>query len=460
MKKRITMLLALVMSLSMVIGCGQTSEQKEDSSSDDSAKSENSADDADTSADIAAENVITYYSLWTESEPQAVALKEISENFEAETGIHVEITWVGRDVLTSAKNLILNDQAPDLIDHDCSELSAALLNSSEILAESVDDILDAEAYEGGSTMRELFNTEHLEMYAVDGTCYFVPYSYITSGFYYNKTEWAEMGLTVPGTWSELIECAEAFKAAGKPFLQVEGTQYDYSAYYYYLLCERIVGSGELLKASQDTTGAAWDNPGFLKAAELVYQLSQSDGNYFADGYTGNVWPAGQSNFALGGVGALLCGSWIPVELNSLVDENWEWGYFPMPAVEGYDGTVYDMEAYQIGWAIPSGAKNVEGAKLFMQYATTKENADLYVTTSDNMSARKDTLYPEVLSDVEEYLTNAESFYLSYDGVAAYSSEWTNNVFYPIDLELLAGSITPEEFVTKMKAETINFYENK
>lgn len=448
MKKTLAMLLVLVMLLSVFAGCGQ----KQDNQS--------SGDEANSGAQTGDANVVTYYSMWTESEPQAVALKQIAESFEAETGIHVEITWVGRDVLTSAKNLILNGQSPDLLDHDCSELSAALLTGSEVMAEPLDDILDAEAYEGGGTMRELFNSEHLEMYAVDGKSYFVPYSYITSGFYYNKTEWAEMGLTAPTTWEEFIACAEAFKAAGKPFLQVEGTQYDYSAYYYYLLCERILGSGALLEAAQDTTGESWDNPGFLKAAELVYQLSQSGGNYFAEGYSGNVWPAGQSNFALGGVGALLCGSWIPVELGSLVSEDWEWGYFPMPAVEGYDGTGYDMEAYQIGWAIPTGAKNVDGAKKFMQYATTKENADLYVTTSDNMSARKDTIYPEVLSDVEEYLTNANSFYLSFDGVAAYASEWTNNVFYPIDLELLAGSITPEEFVAKMKAETISFYKNK
>lgn len=290
--------------------------------------------------------------------------------------------------------------------------------------------------------------------------YFVPYSYITSGFYYNKTEWKEMGLEAPDTWSEFIDCAKAFQAAGKPFLQVEGTQYDYSAYYYYLLTERVVGNGELLKAAQDPTGAAWDNPGFLKAAELVYQLSQAGENYFASGYSGNVWPAGQSDFALGGVGALLCGSWIPVELGSQVDEEWEWGYFPMPAVEGYDGTVYDMEAYQIGWAIPTGAKNVDAAKKFMQYATTKANSDLYVNISNNMSARKDTVFPAVLSDIEHYLVNAKSFYLSYDGIAAYASEWTNNVFYPTDLKLLAGQITPEEFIDTMKTETIKFYENK
>lgn len=448
MKKNLAMILVLVMVLSLFAGCGQKREDGDNAST----AQKNSVD---TST-----NVVTYYSLWTEAEPQATALKQIAESFEAETGIHVDITWVGRDVLTSAKNLILNGNSPDLIDHDCSELSAALLNSSEIIAEPVNDILDAEAYEGEGSMRELFNSDHLEMYAVDGKNYFVPYSYITSGFYYNKTEWKEMGLEAPGTWSEFIDCAKAFQAAGKPFLQVEGTQYDYSAYYYYLLTERVVGNGELLKAAQDPTGASWDNPGFLKAAELVYQLSQAGENYFASGYSGNVWPAGQSDFALGGVGALLCGSWIPVELGSQVDEEWEWGYFPMPAVEGYDGTVYDMEAYQIGWAIPTGAKNVEAAKKFMQYATTKANSDLYVNISNNMSARKDTIFPEVLSDIEQYLVNAKSFYLSYDGIAAYASEWTNNVFYPTDLKLLAGQITPEEFIDTLKTETIKFYENK
>lgn len=454
-KKLLAVILALALALSMLAGCG-------DSNSQGSANSANSGNSASQGSDNSASQgadassgdagVVTYYSMWTESEPQAVALAQMAEAFEAETGTHVEITWVGRDVLTSAKNLLLSNQAPDIIDHDCSELYSAFL-ADEVMVQSVDDLLEG-------SLKGAFRDEQLSFYQKDGKNYFIPYSYITSGFYYNKTEWAEMNLTPPSTWSELIACAEAFKAAGKDFLQVDCMQPDYAAYYYYTLCERILGSGALLEAANDTTGASWDNPGFLKAAELVYELSQGGSNYFGDGYSGNVWPNGQSAFAMGGVGALICGSWIPTELSSLVDTDWEWGYFPMPAVEGYDGSVYDMESYLIGWSIPNGAPNADGAKQFIEYCSSKENADLYVEVGLNMSARADTEFPAVLSDIENYLSNAESFYLSFDGVAAFASEWTNNVFYPADMDLLAGKITPEQFIERVKTETIAFYGNK
>ena len=43
---------------------------------------------------------ITYWSMWNEGEPQATVIAEAAEAYEAETGVHVNIEWKGRDINT------------------------------------------------------------------------------------------------------------------------------------------------------------------------------------------------------------------------------------------------------------------------------------------------------------------------------------------------------------------------
>ena len=120
----------------------------------------------------------------------------------------------------------------------------------------------------------------------------------------------------------------------------------------------------------------------------VQEISKAGKNIFQEGYEGSVWPAGQNDFALGNQATILCGTWIPVELKDMVDSNWDWGYFPFPTVEGGAGTEKDMEAYLIGFCIPNGAKNVEGAKDFLKYVSSEKNAQGLIDDALCMHARK------------------------------------------------------------------------
>ena len=44
------------------------------------------------------EQSIVYWSMWEENEPQADVIKEAAEDYEAATGISVEIEWKGREI--------------------------------------------------------------------------------------------------------------------------------------------------------------------------------------------------------------------------------------------------------------------------------------------------------------------------------------------------------------------------
>src|SRR5665647_2939338 len=44
---------------------------------------------------------LVYWSMWNKPEPQAQVLQKAADAFEKSTGIHVDIKWIGRKVLTN-----------------------------------------------------------------------------------------------------------------------------------------------------------------------------------------------------------------------------------------------------------------------------------------------------------------------------------------------------------------------
>lgn len=407
------------------------------------------------------EDSLEYVTMWNAGEPQAIFMEEMAAAFKEETGIQVDITFAGRDILTKIRSRLLMNDAPDLVDQDFSELAGALLKDDSVLVEPLNDFFyKEEGPEGQDQMIDLFSEELVKLYAENDTIYFFPYEFITSGFFYDKTLFDKHGVEAPETWEEFISMNRSLKEAGIPGLTLDGNISFYNAYYYYWALARVMGSGYLSKAAADTTGESWDDPGYLKAAELVYQLSEGGENFFQPGYAGSNYPAAQADWALNKSGSILCGTWIPSETKAQKTDSFEVGFYPFPAVEGGNGDLSDVEAYLIGFAIPKGATNVEGAKAFMKFVSRKVNAEKLATDTVNIAARSDAAYPELLKGVKPMVDQAESYHVSYDGAMQRYPEWFANVFYPADNALVFGDITPEEFVETMKQNTIDFWKSK
>ncbi|HHV65548.1 MAG TPA: extracellular solute-binding protein [Peptococcaceae bacterium] len=448
MKKILAVILALAMMITLFAGCAGGGAKKPEGDS-------KSGDKSSTGGGKSFE----YTAMWSEGEPHSEWLKGVISQYEKQTGGKVKVTFVGRDVLTKIRTRILSNDPPDLVDQDGSEISGALLKGGEILAEPMDDFLNGPGPDGKATFKEIYNTEILNLYQLDNKVYFVPYVFITSGFYYDKTLFEKVGVEPPETWEEFVACHEAFEKYGVPFLGADNIGL-YNAYYYYWAVQRVMGSGKFYEAASDKTGQKWTEPGYLEAAKYVSEMSARGKHMFQDGYEGAVWPAAQNDFAMGKMGALLCGTWIPNEVKNMTSPDFKWGFFPFPTVPNGKGQITDMEAYLIGWAVPKGAKNADGAKEFMKIACTLENANAMVKNTINMSPISGTEFPDLLTDVKPYLDNAKSFHKSYDGVQSDFPEWWSNVFYPINDELFLGKISPEEFIEKLKTKTAEFYANK
>lgn len=402
---------------------------------------------------------IEYAGCFTEGEAQAQWVTEMAKAWEAETGGKVKTNFIGRDILTQIKTRMLTGDAPDIIDQDASELQAAFLTSENRL-EPLDDIYTATAPGESVPLGDTISGAYKLYTQADGHDYVVPFIFITAGFFYDKTMFEANGITVPKTWDEFITVCDTLNGKGIPPIALDGNISFYNSYYFKWACQRLLGSGKFHEAALDTTGAAWDDPGFLEAAKAVYELSKSGKNFFQPGYEGSVYPAGQADWALGKSGMVLCGTWIPLETKAQAAETFQYGFFPFPIIEGGKGNPNDMETQIMSWVVPKDAKNKEAAKDFIKFCSTKKAADRLVEMSFNMSARTDAIYPEFLEDVKPYVDAATSFHKNYDGVMSAAPEWWANVFYPADNGLVFGTLTPEGFIKQIKEETIKFYKNK
>lgn len=404
----------------------------------------------------ASAQTVEYFSMWNQNEPQAQVLSQVFEACEAETGVKVETTWSGRDVLTRLRPRILSGDPPELVDQSHSELFGALLANNE-LALPVNDLLDGPGPEGEETFASIFDQGLLDLYLTDGNYYFVPYEYITSGFFYNKTIFDEYGLKPPETWQALMDLSATLKENGVPPFMQDNIP-ENNNYWYYYTVDRQMGPGALLAAASDPTGQTWDEPGYLEAAKMIQQISAAGQNYFQEDYLGSTWPAAQNSWAQGRGAMSLNGSWVVSETASLAAEGFEAGYFPFPKV-GDDGSA-TMEAYLIGLAILKDSSDSEFAKKVVLCALKEEYQQMIVSDALNMAARKNLSYPEPIQEIQPFVENAPGFHIEYDFTQARLPEWYARVFTPLGQELLHGQVTAEDFISQIKDESVRYWERQ
>lgn len=399
---------------------------------------------------------LKYWSLWNQGEPQQKVIQTIIDEYEeANPNVTIEVEWMGRKVLSKVQNAILSNDTPDILDHLFSSMKKPILEGG--LTESLNHLLTEQIPNENVALESVFTEGLIDSITIDGTVSFIPYEVISSGFFYDENLFKQIGAEAPKTWEEFIELNEKLKSQGIPPLSLDGTASGYNASYYYWLATRIGGVDALQKAAGDTTGETWNDPVYLEAAQKVQQLV--DNGYFMDGYSGSQYPAAQTAWAQGKAGLNLNGTWLPSETSQYASDNFNYRVFAFPEVEGGKGSYNDVEIDTMGWVALKGA-NVEAVSEFLAFAMQKKYQEGIVTESTNISSRNDLPVPDVLSDFEEIINNAESFHMKYAGMTAEFPKWWETVFLPVDNELVFGQISAEQFISKIREQSIKFWKEQ
>ncbi|WP_328491951.1 extracellular solute-binding protein [Streptomyces sp. NBC_00414] len=273
----------------------------------------------------------------------------------------------------------------------------------------------------------------------------LPYEYNIEGIFYNKKIFSANGLTVPGTWTELVAAAGKLEAKGIQPFSASGQQgwpltRLISGYLY-----RSLGP-DALQAVADGKAELTD-PAYVKAAQEVADLGKK--GYFGKGVGSIDYDTSMNEFLNGKAGMLYMGSWALANIadekqNKVGAENV--GFMPFPAVEGGKGSIEQYPS-NVGLGITLGAKSFD-RKTGAWVSCIAENYGSTALKDQGAISGFKVNTPvedgnEVTGQVRETISASKRNVLWFE--ALFSTKATT-VSQSNAAGLVAGSLSPEKFM--------------
>lgn len=397
---------------------------------------------------------LVYWSMWNETEGQALVIQKWIAAFEAEhPNIKINAVWNGRQNQTLVRTALAGGTVIDIVDQDADQIAGGLMQEGFGLR--LNDYLEMPALDEDVPLKDVFLPGTLDLFAMDGDIYLLPYIYNTVQFWYDKRVFREVGIEVPLTWEQFLANNDKLREAGYAPIAAEGNEPFYSTFYLANMVARIKGPGFLLQTAEDPTGEMWRDPVYLQTSEMLRLLwDRGDIPAVTLGY---VWPQGQNTLAFGEAAQSLVGSWLPIELANMVDPEFEWGGFNFPAVEGGEGSVNDTQALLLAFMIIKDTQHPDEAAEFLRFIMTKENQQLMADESLVGVTRQGIEWAPAIADAQAAAMNAERIFPDVDGVYAKYAEYLNTILGVNYSELWQGKITPQEFVDKMATQSAEYW---
>ena len=398
---------------------------------------------------------LTYWSMWKEGEPQQKVLAADITAFTAQTGIAVNVQWQGRDVLKKLLPTLQGNDVADLVDQEAGPVQSSLVNlqAAKDLSDAYNEPIPGES---GATVGSVIPQRYRPLMTSNKTLFMVPYELISSAFWYNSAAMPEVAQSPPKTWAQFSDLLAKRKAAGKSPLGLVGDISFYNSYYTVYALLRELGNVNVNKLVADKTGASWDDPKVLDAAQKIESLVKA--GYFIPGYNGSKYPAIEQKWATGAADFYYAGTWTPSETAPYQSPGFTVGSLQFPSLGGAgDGSV---ETGMLGFAVPEKAKNYDQAKKFMAFVLAKKNLAGIATTAENLTPRDDIPGPASLTSVQQALKAATAVHRPYDGIDADFGNYTTTVYEPVNDQLIFGKIDAATWVSQMKDKTVTFWKQK
>lgn len=187
--------------------------------------------------------------------------------------------------------------------------------------------------------------------------------------YYNKKLFADNGVKVPTTLTELLDAAKAFRDKGIAPMSINGKDLWSFGEMYQNLVLRYSGNQNLILDAIDKKIKFADDENFLKAAQFLGEVR--DSKMFQDSFMTADYGASQNMFSQGKAAMWYMGSWeagmatneaLPGEFRQNL------GVVKFPVAEDGKGTLDDLLAWNGGgYAMVSSSKHPEEAKKFFDY---------------------------------------------------------------------------------------------
>jgi len=435
MRKVLAAALSVAMGMSLAACGGGSSKPAEETT-----KSAESGADKAESGDTKLNADIEYWSSWSETEAQADALREAADEFmKANPGVKINFTFNGRDnrnlvgsAVSAGTKVTMMDANADNIKSMWSEMTMDLTPYFEESYEST----------GGEKYvdRIMPSMSGLSAKLFDGKYSYFPYAPQAFMIFCNKNIFDDCGITkYPETWTEFMDACEKIKAKGYTPVTTD-SNYATSWVGYYM--SRLMGNDEVAKLSNDPS--AWSNPKVLEAAKAIEDMAKK--GYFDPVIETNTYPNAQQSMVINEkIAMYINGTWLPNEVKESTPDDFKWGSFAFPTVEGGvdDQTSGCYSSYGIAINKDATEEEAKAAAAFGVYVTTAFDQK-FSDMANAIPVSVDGVWPDSLKDAQQVISKYTNRYPSQTALILNSN--SKQIIADACLKLMGGSITAEEFV--------------
>lgn len=437
MKKRtLSVLLTAAMAVSMLAGCGSKSEAPAETQA---PAAESKAEGGETAAPAEGGSEggsLVYWSMWESTEPQGQAIKEAIDAFTAETGIQVDVQFKGRTGIREGLQPALDAGTNiDLFDEDIDRVNKTW---GQYLLD-LEDLAKAADYEATANAGLISACREVG----DGTLKSIPYQPNVFAMFYNQAIFDEAGVAeVPETWEELDAACAKIKEAG--YVPITDDDAYITCLFGYHMC-RLVGYE---RTSEIVKNGEWDDPAVLQTAQAFEDFAKK--GYFSENIASNVWPQGQNvELAAGQAAMYLNGSWLPNEVKDMAGDDFQWGCFSYPTVEGgkdgLDASNYGAQVF----AINKNSKNADAAFQLICKITKGEYDEKLAEMSNGIPADSTNAEWPAMVQCAKPVMDQLSVRYPWAAGAEDNADMTPIIKENM-LKLVGGSITAQDFVDALK----------
>lgn len=405
MKKIISVLTVTAMSVSLLAGCGGSSDTT--TASEEAAPAEEAQTEETGSEEAVEEQVLKVAAF--EGGYGADMWSEVVAAFEAShPGVTVELT-VDKKIEDVISPSMKAGDYPDVV-HLATGREAALTETltKEKALLPLTDVLEMTVPGEDVKVKDKIIPGFLDTLATnpygDGVTYYAPMFYSPCGLFYNAGLFEEKGWDVPTTWDEMWELGDKAAEEGIALFTYPTTGY-FDAFTYAVLSS--AGGSDFFNSCMTYEDGIWESENATKVFELVGKLAE-----YTEGTT--VANANNDNFTKNQQlildnKAIFCpnGTWLPGEMaDAPRADGFQWGFMAIPAVnDGGAGCSFCW--FEQMW-IPAAAENQEMAKEFVAYMYSDEAAQIF--------AKSTAIQP--ITGVSDYLEgDNKMFYSIYDNGA-------------------------------------------
>lgn len=423
-------LLAVLLAFGlMAAACGSDDDSSDATGDDadtssDADSSDSDSEDSDDGGDAGDE--LTLRVLVHQNPPMVEYMESFNADFEAANpGITVDMSVVEAGDLSIATQTRLTANDVDVIDI-FGFANAAQPYMSDVTPPNWQSLIEA------GLLLDITDQPFVQNYdeasirdagTFDGKVYSVNLGRVSySGMFVNEDLLAEVGVSIPTTWDELVATCDAVTAAGNECMTAGGADgWPIFVGSYGLLGSFFPDQAGLVEGLW-TGEQAWDDAETIELWNR-YQIYATE--MLEEGVTGLSHDAGPARYAAGDVAFLPTGVWQAPALED-AEPGFEWTYIPFPGSDNAADNEFLFGKYDQGWAVAADSPNQEAALAYVSAFSEPDSYQEFVNAVGFLptqpTATLDTKLGEEVADLlGNYRVGFEQFWVEPSG----AGQWAN-----------------------------------